>query len=411
MQLEPLVAAERPFVARPGTLDAGPARHPVAQVRDRQRVAAGVVVAQDRAEVVHHQERGAPVAGGQQDRRLGLVGQGARAGRLPDTEPAPFRDRLAHRHVCRLVVEPGGQHGFGAPGFAGAPADVAQISSGRAEYVGQAVPQVAAAVAVPVHRVAGVCGRNELGMAHGAGPGADQTALRRVAPVDDPERLQQLLAPEVGPAAVPGERGQRLDHVVVAHVGAEVALHRPDRDDDLGRHPVVALDAREQAALRGELFAAAGDPGLADGAVEIAPDRADEFRLAAVRGQDFRQDAQPGQVPVHRGGADPRGQRIGPEARQPGLEIDLLRRGVGRQGCRLVRGARRRLAAGDGQGLAPGRGAAGRRHDRGGQKEDVRSLQSHAPTRCCIRTALNRGVASPAQAAAGKAAMFRELPL
>ena len=172
--LEPLVAAERPFLARPAALDAGQARDPVAQVSDRQSIAAGIVVAQDRTEVVQHQESRPAIAGGQQDRRVGLIGQRPCAdgldGRPDGATPPPACARSAR--PVRSRTRRAGR--LPSPRVPRPPADVAQITGGRGEDVGQAGPQVAPAVAVAVHRMPGEGGRHELRLAHGAGPGPDQ---------------------------------------------------------------------------------------------------------------------------------------------------------------------------------------------------------------------------------------------
>ena len=122
---------------------------------------------------------------------------------------------------------------------------------------------------------------------------------------------------------------QRLHRVVGANVGPEIAFHRPDRHDDLRRDAVVRLDPREQPPLGAELVAPTVDPRVVDRAVQVAPDRPDEIRLAAVGGQHVGQDAQAGQAPVNGGLADPGGARIKAEFAQPRVKIHLIRRRIG----------------------------------------------------------------------------------
>jgi hypothetical protein len=64
--------------------------------------------------------------------------------------------------------------------------------------------------------------------------------------LDDLQRRQQLLAEQVGAAAIIGERCHRLDGRQVAHEAAEVGLERPEGRDHRPRHAELLLDALEQ---------------------------------------------------------------------------------------------------------------------------------------------------------------------
>ncbi len=97
---------------------------------------------------------------------------------------------------------------------------------------GFAGPDIASPVALEVHRVAKIGGGHELRLAHGPGIGAQHVRRRHVAVVEDVQGGDQLSTEEAGAPAVPGESGQRLDHMEVAHPGAEAGLQSPNAGDD-----------------------------------------------------------------------------------------------------------------------------------------------------------------------------------
>src|SRR5262249_51802511 len=76
------------------------------------------------------------------------------------------------------------------------------------EHVRWRRPDVAAAVAVVVLRVAQVARRHELHLAHRAGPRSLQVVQVDIAAIQDLERVEQLAAKERRAARIPRERGE-----------------------------------------------------------------------------------------------------------------------------------------------------------------------------------------------------------
>ena len=107
-----------------------------------------------------------------------------------------------------------------------------------------AVPNVAPPISLEVNRVAQIRIRHELRLAHRPGVGAHHAARHHVAMVQDFQRAHQLAAKEGGPAPLPRQRRQRLDHVVVAGIGAEIALQAPNARDGLRRPRWYRWDTR-----------------------------------------------------------------------------------------------------------------------------------------------------------------------
>jgi len=78
----------------------------------------------------------------------------------------------------------------------------------RGECIGGAVPDIAPAVAVEIHRMGVVGGWDELGLPHGASPGAAHAGGADIAALDDFQRREQLALGEGGAAALMGQGGQ-----------------------------------------------------------------------------------------------------------------------------------------------------------------------------------------------------------
>src|SRR5262245_57423642 len=105
----------------------------------------------------------------------------------PPGASAPFRKprgKQRDRLLVDLGLIPGLEHGevlraFGK-GLSTLPAIALEIVRGRSEHVWHAVDQVAAAVAVEIDRILHIGGRQELGLAELARPGAAQTGDREV---------------------------------------------------------------------------------------------------------------------------------------------------------------------------------------------------------------------------------------
>ncbi|MCY1442602.1 hypothetical protein D9M71_589770 [compost metagenome] len=127
-----------------------------------------------------------------------------------------------------------------------------------------------------------VGGRDELGLAHGAGPRAAHCLWLDVAMLDDLQRGDQLVLGELRAAAFIGQGGQRADDRLVALELAEVAFHAPHRDQHLAVDAIALLDAGQQfGVLLQQLLAVTHTQGR-QGAFEVLPHRAGELRLAAV---------------------------------------------------------------------------------------------------------------------------------
>src|SRR5680860_1354601 len=75
---------------------------------------------------------------------------------------------------------------------------------------------------------------------------------REIAAVDDFERIHQLLAELLRPAAVIGQSGERADARQIAHDLAEVGLQPPIGDQHRTRHAVLLLDALEGRSVFAE---------------------------------------------------------------------------------------------------------------------------------------------------------------
>ena len=144
------------------------------------------------------------------------------------------------------------------------------------------------AVAGLVDRVFQVARRHELGVAHGACPGAAQLAALDIALLDQLQRSQELVTEEVAAIADVRQRRERADHVLVALERAVIGLHPPDAEDDLLGHAIAGFGLGQHAGMSLQHLAAARDAAAADSAVEIAPDRRGEFRLLAGKRDDGR---------------------------------------------------------------------------------------------------------------------------
>ena len=67
----------------------------------------------------------------------------------------------------------------------------------------------------------------------------------QIAALDQSQRVEQLGAEPVGAPAVVSQRSERAERFLLAHIGAEIAFQRPERDDDRRRHAVLLVDPRK----------------------------------------------------------------------------------------------------------------------------------------------------------------------
>ena len=254
----------------------------------------------------------------------------------------------------RLVPRQVGRHPhLLQPRLAPPPAQMHQEIGRGSDHIGHAGDQVAAAVAVIVHRVVEVVRRQELRLPQLAGPRADHLLGREVAAVDDTQRVQQLGTELLAAAAVVGQRRERAQDGELAHAGAVVALQRPQPGDDGARHAVVLLDLGEQLAVLLEARQAALDAVVGDELVGERQEALGEEALLAIARDHAR---------VQRDAVESRGHRRARYALRRGLfaeavEPDAEIAGVAAVeiGGRRYRGrARRRRLSG---GLRDGRRA------------------------------------------------------
>src|SRR5262249_11807758 len=163
--------------------------------------------------------------------------------------PRPFRAGVLEREVGFPPAELGWAAPLLEPRLAAAPAEPDQEIRGRGERVRHAVDEVAPAVAVEIHGVLVVIRRRELHRPELAGPVPDHLARRKIAALDDAQRVEQLRAEEFRPAAIVGERGHRTQDRGSAVVGAEIALQAPECNEHRRGDAVLLVDAREQRGV------------------------------------------------------------------------------------------------------------------------------------------------------------------
>ena len=168
------------------------------------------------------------------------------------------------------------------PGLAALPADLGEVVRRRRDRVGGRADEVAPPVAVIVDAVVEIVRGQELELPEFARERADHLVGRKVAALDDLQRRDQLLAEQIRPPAVIGERGHRLDRRQIAHEAAEVGLERPERRDHRRRHAKLLLDALEQRAVLGDALDAAVDAVLRHHAVGEFQEGLREDLLAAI---------------------------------------------------------------------------------------------------------------------------------
>jgi len=204
---------------------------------------------QEGMEVLVGEEGRPEPAHGQEQRGLQIVGRKRPAVGQRDTPLRPLRARMLDREIRLLPGQAGGHAHLLQPGLAPPPAVLGEQVRRRGEHVRDAMDEVAPTVAVEVDGVFEIRGRRELRLADFAGPGADHLGRRKVAALDHPQGVEQLLAEHLGTSTVVGERHQRAQHRQIAVVGAEVGLQSPEGDDDRRRHAELLLDAREQRGV------------------------------------------------------------------------------------------------------------------------------------------------------------------
>ena len=193
----------------------------------------------------------------------------------------------------------------------------------RAEHVGAVVPDVAAAVAVVIDRIAQKGRRHELALAHRPGPRAGHVADADIALVDDAQGRDQLAA-EIGPAPpVEAKRGERRHHHVIAGDLAEIAFHPPQSDDKARLDIVAPPDRVEQAPIVVELAARILDALRAHRLLQILGEGQHLLGLVTVELDDMRQVLGIAQRQIDRRRANALRRRLAPDRGEERVEIAL----------------------------------------------------------------------------------------
>ncbi|MCY1378078.1 hypothetical protein D9M69_656840 [compost metagenome] len=94
-----------------------------------------------------------------------------------------------------------------------------------------------------------VGGRDELGLAHGAGPGTEHLFGFDVALLQDLQGRDQLRVGEAGTAAFVGQGRQRVDHRLAALELAKIAFHAPHGHQRLTINAITLLDALQDVGV------------------------------------------------------------------------------------------------------------------------------------------------------------------
>ncbi|GAB1459348.1 hypothetical protein MASR2M50_11220 [Thauera sp.] len=237
-------------------------------------------------------------------------------------------------------------------GSVAAPAGALEEVGGRGERVGHAVDEVAAAIAVEVHRQAHEGRGHELGVAEGARPRAGEALGGDVALLQDLQRGEELAAEEGLPAPEAGQRGQRGEQRPAAEVAPVVALHAPHRDHRLGIDAVTTLDLGEHLLPLRQHRAPVGDTLLVHQRGEVVPDRGDEFGLGVEEADHRHVGGERSRVGVEGVAAHPLGRGLAAQLGEAGRERGLVGGGGEGQRKRRERGGEQEGAGSHGDGLS-----------------------------------------------------------
>ena len=286
----------------------------------RQGIHQRLVPLQIDLEVVIGQERRPETSHRQQQRGWQVFG-GKRPSVRPRHAPAgPLRARVLDREIGFLPGDIGGRLHLLQPRLAALPAEIGEIFPGRADDVGRAPDQIAPSVAVVIDRVAIIFRRHHLRLAELAGPGADHLLGAQVAALDHAQGIEQMAPEHVRAAAVEGERGERLERLVLALPAAEIALQPPEPGDDRGRHAELLLLAREHRLvfldLGGTLLQPVGRQHLVGEFQEVLREEA----LSAVDIDDALVENEVGRSRIDGGGQDALRGGLFLEICQPAIE-------------------------------------------------------------------------------------------
>ena len=197
-------------------------------------------------------------------------------------------ERREARGIGVGQLEPCGQAHLETPWRAGDPAVFGEIIGGRADRVGRALPDVAAAVALEIDGVFEEARGHELGLAHRAGPRAAHLARARRRLPPGCQRGDQFVAEIVAAKMDEGEAGEGADDIV--------RPAKTPKSVSMPQMPISTTERRRRRPLPPWRARRAPSSALArprsmrarrDRAGKILPDRLDEFGLLLGVGDDL----------------------------------------------------------------------------------------------------------------------------
>jgi hypothetical protein len=153
-----------------------------------------------------------------------------------------------------------------------------------------------------------------------AGPVAIQVFDALVAALDDAQRVEQLIAEEIGTAAVIGQRRVGGEDFVFAETGAEVAFQAPERGQHRRGDAVLLFDVGEQRGVLLDDGLAVGDAGAAGHAVGELDEGLLEHTLAVIAAHDGGIEGHVGRGFGNHLGGDTLRLRVFLEGLKPALE-------------------------------------------------------------------------------------------
>ena len=196
------------------------------------------------------------------------------------------------------------------------PALFVKVVRDTGENIAPVIPEVAAALVVVVDRKAPIARRHELRGAHRSGIRAAHGQGVDVLVLDHQQELFEFL-PEVGCArrVVKTQGRERIQDAVAPRVLPVGRLDAQYRDQELRRHPPLALDAFQQLAVQCPETASAVDAPRGEETCPVLPPRQHLLRGPAHRVDDRR---------LGLGLREQRANRVGLQARVDGSLMNEL---------------------------------------------------------------------------------------
>lgn len=110
--------------------------------------------------------------------------------------------------------------------------------------------------------------------------GAETTGLQ------DLQGCQKLIFEKVVAVTAMGQRGERMDHVIAAHIRTVIGFHTPDGEHDFRLHAITLLHIGKRLAPFSAHGAARRDSCGTDGIAQILPGGVGDFGLALCQFHD-----------------------------------------------------------------------------------------------------------------------------